>query len=68
MIDFFKKYGRINYKDSKGNTKDLDIEFSTKKNYLGKTIYLVVPEGLETYKDAQISFVVRDKEYTYRLT
>lgn len=68
MIDFFKKYGRINYKDSKGKTKDLDIEFSIRKNYLGKTIYLIVPEGLETYKDAQISFVVRDKEYTYRLT
>ena len=68
MIDFLKKYGRINYKDSKGKSKDLDINFAVSRNYLGKEIYIVVPEGFETYKDAQISFIVRNKEYSYRLT
>ena len=68
MIDFLKKYGRINYKDSKGKSKDLDMTFAISKNYLGKEIFIVVPEGFETYEDARLSFIVRDKEYSYRLT
>ena len=68
MIDFLKKYGRINYKDSKGKSKDLDMTFAVSKNYLGKEIFIVVPEGFETYEDARLSFIVRNKEYSYRLT
>ena len=68
MIDFLKKYGRINYKDSKGKTKALDISIAVNKAYLGKVVYLTVPEKFETYDGAQLSFIIRDKDYSYSLT
>lgn len=68
MIDFFNKYGRINYKDSKGNEKMLDVKIAVNKAYLGKHIYLRVPDILETYEEVYINFVVRNKNYRYKLS
>ena len=68
MIDFLRKYGRINYKDSRGKTKGLDINFAVSKSYLGKMVYLKVPQDFETREDIQLEFVIRDKKYQYFLT
>lgn len=68
MIDFLKKYGRINYKDSKGKTHTQDVVSGISKSYLGKTIYLRVPKDFEFYEDIELHIVLRDKEYYYPLT
>ena len=68
MIDFFDKYGRISYKDSKGKTKSLDVNVAVNKSYLGKVIYLKVPKDFEKYEDARLYFTIRDKDYSYPLT
>ena len=68
MIDFLKKYGRINYKDSKGKTHTQDVVSGISRSYLGKVIYLRVPKDFEFYEDVELHIVLRDKEYYYPLT
>jgi len=68
MIDFLKKYGRINYKDSKGKTKTQDIKIALSKSYLGKSVYLRVPDDFQKYEDIQLNFTIRDKDYCYQIT
>ena len=68
MIDFLRKYGRINYKDSRGKTKTLDIDFAVTKSYLGKNVYLKVPQDFDTYEDISLILTIRDKKYQYSLT
>ena len=68
MIDFLKKYGRIDYKDSKGKTKTLDVSVAVNRDYLGKVIYLKVPDKFEENKNVQLTFTVRDKSYRYQLS
>lgn len=68
MIDFLKKYGRIDYKDSKGKTKTLDIDVAVNKNYLGKVIYLKVPDNFEKFESSYLYFTIRNKQYRYKLT
>ena len=68
VIDFLKKYGRISYKDSKGKTKAVDIKAAVNKTYLGKVVYLVVPKKLDTYKNVELLFTIRNKSYSYSLT
>ena len=68
MIDFLKKYGRIDYKDSKGKTQSLDINIAVNKAYLGKVIFLKVPEKFEKYEASYLTFTIRNKSYRYKLT
>ena len=68
MIDFLKKYGRIDYKDSKGKTQSLDINIAVNKLYLGKVVYLKVPEKFEKYESSYLTFTIRNKSYRYQLT
>lgn len=68
MIDFLNKYGRINYKDSRGTAKSLDIDVAVTKKYLGKKIYLLVPSDIESYEEVSLRIILRDKDYRYQLT
>lgn len=67
MIDFLKKYGRINYKDSKGKEKTLDIKLAVSRSYLGKNAYLSVPDDFEKYKKPHLCFTIRNNDYCYLL-
>jgi len=68
MIDFLNKYGRINYKDSRGNTKSLAIDVAITRKYLGKKVYLNVPSDFESYEDVRLDITIRDKNYSYQLS
>ncbi|MBR3210926.1 MAG: DUF4352 domain-containing protein [Bacilli bacterium] len=68
MIDFLSKYGRINYKDSNGKEKSLDIKFAVTRSYFGKTIYLKVPEDFDQNKNIRLEITVRNKDYSYKLS
>ncbi len=68
MIDFLKKYGRINYKDSKGKKHTQEVVNGIPKTYLGKVVYLKVPKEFDYYEDVELHITVRDKEYYYQLT
>lgn len=68
IIDFLTKYGKINYKNSKGKDESLDIKIAVNKNYYGKTVYLRVPEDMEKSKDTYLDFIIRNKEYKYMLS
>ena len=68
IIDFLTKYGKINYKDSKGKDKSVDVSIAVDKSYYGKTVYLKVPAALEEAKSIQFDFIIRTHEYYYQLS
>ena len=67
MIDFLGLYGKIEYKDSSGDFHSEDVEFAVNKSYLGKVVYLKVPNYLEEIKDVKLHLIVRNMEYYYSL-
>ena len=67
MIDFLNKYGKIIYKDSEGEERELKFTNSLGRTYLGKVLYLKVPTDLETSTDARFVFIVRNKKYEIKL-
>ena len=67
MIDFLNKYGKIIYKDSEGEERELKFVNALGRTYFGKVLYLKVPEDFETSKDARFVFIVRNKKYEIKL-
>lgn len=67
MIDFLSKYGKINYIDSKGKTKFLDIENAVEKSYYGKYVYIKAPENISKAKKIYLDITIRNNKYRYRL-
>ena len=68
MIDFLKKYGKIEYKDSSGIEQQIEIENALSYKYFGKVVYLKVPREIEEAKDVKFLFTIRDQSYIYKLT
>ena len=68
IIDFLTKYGKINYKDSKGKDKSIAVDIAVDKSYYGKSVYLKVPATLEEAKSIQFDFIIRNNEYYYQLS
>ena len=68
MIDFLNKYGRINYKDSKGKEHSQEVVSAISRSYLGKTVYLKVPKEFEYYEDIRLEMTIRSSRYYYQLT
>lgn len=68
LIDFSMKYGKIVYKDSDDITREIRIEnaIDTKK-YLGKYLYLRVPNALENAKEISITYVIRNQKYICKI-
>ena len=68
MIDFLTKYGKIIYKDSKGKEATIDINVAVKKNYLGKVVFIKVPEDMDILQPVILKVVMRNQEYDYHLS
>ena len=68
MIDFLSKYGKIEYKDSNGKVKSIDIEFLLKRKYLGKILYIKIPNNVAESKYIAIKIVLRTKTYICQIT
>lgn len=67
MIDFLNKYGKIVYKDSEGEERELEFKNALGRSYLGKVLYLRVPSDFENSTDARFIFIVRNKKYEIKL-
>ena len=67
MIDFLRNYGKLIYKDSEGESKEVKIESAISRNYFGKIIYLKVPNEMSTSNDVRFEFIVRNKNYVYKI-
>ena len=67
LIDFLSQYGKINYIDNKSKTKSVNIKNAVSGKYNGKYLYIFVPEEAKASKKTEFDFVLRNKEYIYRL-
>ena len=68
MIDFLSKYGKIEYKDSNGKLNSIDISFLLKRKYLGKTLYIKIPNNVAEAKHISIKIILRTKIYNCQIT
>ena len=67
MIDFSTKYGKINYKDSKGRVQEINIKNPIGKNYYGKYLYIEVPKEVVAAEEIKLVYTVRNYRYQYQL-
>lgn len=67
MIDFLSKYGKIDYKDSKGQSRSIDITIAVDKKYFGKVVYIKIPDEVASSSDIAFHFVIRNKDIIYQL-
>lgn len=68
LIDFSSDYGKIKYIDSKNMAKEIKIkDMLQNKNYLGKYIYIKVPNEIEKSKQIEIIYTVRNQKYYYKI-
>ena len=67
MIDFANKYGKISYKDILKRQKQIEIENFLKQDYLGKHLYILVPDEVSTSKSVNLVFTVRNNRYIYKI-
>lgn len=68
LIDFTKDYGKIRYIDNDGFYKELSIEDClVNRDYLGKNLYIKVPNSLENMKEVSIIYTIRNKRYSYKI-
>ena len=67
MIDFLSKYGKINYIDNKDEEKAVNISNAVDRSYLGKYVYILMPESIKNTKKCEMVITVRNKRYTINL-
>lgn len=68
LINFTKEYGKLKYIDNDGFYKELAITDSLEnKDYLGKNLYIKVPNNLENMKEISIVYTIRNKRYSYKI-
>ena len=67
MIDILNKYGKIDYRDSSNKDREMDVDLAVKSRYLGKYVYLKVPDNFDSVTDVSIAFTIRNKQYKYML-
>ena len=68
LIDFSKKYGKIKYIDNNGFAKEIKIEDAcNNKEYLGKYLYIKVPQDLEKMSNIELIYTVRNNRYIYNI-
>lgn len=68
LIDFSIKYGKIKYIDSEGITKEINVENALKnKEYLGKYLYINVPDEIANSNNITLIYTVRNQKYNYKI-
>ena len=68
LIDFSTNYGKIKYNDNDNLTRSIDIVNALNdKDYLGKVIYIRVPDNIKESKNVTLIYVLRDKRYLYNI-
>ncbi len=68
FIDFSTDYGKIKYIDSENIAREIEIEDQTEnQSYLGKYIYIKVPSSVETSKNIELIYTLRNEQYSYKI-
>lgn len=68
LIDFTKEYAKVNYIDTDGFYRSLSIvNLLENKDYLGKYLYIKVPDNIENMKEVNIVYTIRNKRYSYKI-
>ena len=67
FVDFSMEYGKIDYINNKGESKEISVVDAVNRNYDGNYMYLQVPQDLQEASMIRLVYTVRNKEYTYRL-
>lgn len=68
LIDFTKEHGKIKYTDNDGFYRELKIEdYLSNKDYLGKNLYIKVPNTIQNSKEISLVYTVRNKRYSYKI-
>ena len=68
FIDFSTNYGKIKYVDSENIAKEINIvDAMQEKDYLGKYIYIKVPNDIELAKSIEIIYTLRNRKYYFKI-
>lgn len=68
LIDFSTNYGKIKYIDSENIAREIEIKDALQnKKYLGKYIYIKVPNEIEKANQIEIIYTVRNQKYYYKI-
>lgn len=68
LIDFSNDYGKIKYIDSENIAKEIKIKDALQdKKYLGKYIYIKVPNEIEKSKQIEVIYTIRNEKYYYKV-
>lgn len=65
LIDFLDKYGKIIYKDSEGISQEISIESALDRSYMGKYVYIKIPNDISSDSNFKIRITLRDNRYDY---
>ena len=68
LIDFSMKYGKIVYRDNENITREWKVENAINSSkYLGKYLYIKVPNTLEEAKEINFIYTIRNQKYIYKI-
>lgn len=67
MITFLERYGKIIYKNSDGEEKEVEIKNAISRKYYGKVVYLKLPKDVTDSTKLTLNLKIRNKEYNYKL-
>lgn len=67
FVDFSMEYGKINYIDSKGENKSINVVDAVDKHYNGNYMYFDVPGDLQQASEIRLVYTIRNRKYVYRL-
>lgn len=68
LIDFSTKYGKIVYRDNENITREWKVENAINSSkYLGKYLYIKVPNALEEAKEIEFIYTIRNQKYIYKI-
>lgn len=67
FVDFSSKYGRIKYKDSKGNNGYVAIESAIKTGYQGKDVFIIAKSEVLDSSELSIVYTLRNKRYILKI-
>ena len=62
------KYGKIVYRDNENITREWKVENAINSSkYLGKYLYIKVPNTLEEAKEINFIYTIRNQKYIYKI-
>ncbi len=67
MSEFVTDYGKIEYIDLEGNTKEIEIVDPIHKTYYGKHLFIRIPDEVAESTSIAFNFTVRNSKYVYKI-